>query len=139
MDQRSQERPGRYFNFCFKLESAINLAFKKLQTSSKKGDTIRIYHQAMDIEEIFGFHENKKWIDGVFSYILRDLMFKNPDALNLFIFDGIVNPELFEHLCLIENSTAVTLKSGERIKLGKNIKIIFETSDISNLPPSIAL
>lgn len=51
--------------------------------------------------------------------------------------DGPIDPKWFESMnSILDDNQILTLANGDRIRMGSNMKLLFETSDLSNVTAS---
>jgi dynein heavy chain 1 len=78
----------------------------------------------------------REWTDGLFTHILRKIIDNvrgELDKRQWIIFDGDVDPEWVENLnSVLDVNMLFTLPNGERLSIPKNVKIMFEVTDLKH-------
>ena len=81
---------------------------------------------------------SKDWVDGLASYYLRKYT-KNTDPTlqSWMLFDGPVDALWIENLnSVLDDSRLLCLANGQRIRLGDNIRLLFEAGDLREASPA---
>ncbi|ODV89200.1 hypothetical protein CANCADRAFT_32533 [Tortispora caseinolytica NRRL Y-17796] len=77
-----------------------------------------------------------EWKDGVLTKILRNIsnnVRMEAERQHIVVFDSPIDPEWAESLnSVLDDNKLLTLPTGERIKLGPNVHIFFETEDLNH-------
>ena len=94
--------------------------------------------KAISKDDLYGKLDNTtaEWTDGVFTGILRRII-DNARGESLkrhwIIFDGDVDPEWAENLnSVLDDNKLLTLPSGERLSIPKNVRIMFEVETLKH-------
>lgn len=80
----------------------------------------------------------KDWHGGLASHYIIDAT-KNPKPgiINWIVFDGPVDAIWIENMnSVLDDSRILCLANGQRIRLGENIKILFEVGDLDQASPA---
>lgn len=90
--------------------------------------------------ELFGQEilPSKDWVDGLASRYIREYT-QNEDMSiqNWILFDGPVDAVWIENLnSVLDDSRLLCLANGQRIRLGNNIRLLFETGDLKEASPA---
>lgn len=96
--------------------------------------------KAITMGELYGeeIMPSKDWIDGLASHYIRQFT-KNIDEelQNWILFDGPVDALWIENLnSVLDDSRLLCLANGQRIRLGDNIRLLFEVSDLKEASPA---
>ncbi|SBS80798.1 dynein heavy chain, putative [Plasmodium ovale] len=105
-----------------------------------KGVSYIIDAKCLDKEEIYGKLDNinLEWTDGVFTAILRKILYNCAEAGNAskrhwIVFDGDVDPEWAENLnSVLDDNKLLTLPNGERLPIPESVKILFEVDTLKH-------
>lgn len=95
--------------------------------------------KAVTNDELFGIinPSTREWKDGLFSVIMRDqanLTFPGPKWI---ILDGDIDPMWIESLnTVMDDNKVLTLASNERIALTKEMRLLFEISNLRSATPA---
>lgn len=90
-------------------------------------------------DELFGIINpaTREWKDGLFSTIMRDQSNITEDGPKWMILDGDIDPMWIESLnTLMDDNKVLTLASNERIALTKDMRLLFEVSDLKYATPA---
>ena len=94
--------------------------------------------KALSKEDLYGVLDpnTREWTDGLFTHILRKIIDNvrgELDKRQWIIFDGDVDPEWVENLnSVLDLNKLFTLPNGERLTIPKNVKIMFEVTDLKH-------
>ncbi|CRG93244.1 dynein heavy chain, putative [Plasmodium gallinaceum] len=105
-----------------------------------KGLSYVIDAKSLDKEEIYGKLDNinLEWTDGVFTAILRKILYNsaqsgNPPKRHWIVFDGDVDPEWAENLnSVLDDNKLLTLPNGERLPIPESVRILFEVDTLKH-------
>ncbi|CAA9986414.1 dynein heavy chain, putative [Plasmodium knowlesi strain H] len=105
-----------------------------------KGVSYIIDAKSLDKEEIYGKLDNinLEWTDGVFTAILRKILYNSAQSGNAtrrhwIIFDGDVDPEWAENLnSVLDDNKLLTLPNGERLPIPESVRILFEVDTLKH-------
>ncbi|GAW79183.1 hypothetical protein PGO_021530 [Plasmodium gonderi] len=105
-----------------------------------KGVSYIIDAKSLDKEEIYGKLDNinLEWTDGVFTAILRKILYNSAQSGNTtkrhwIIFDGDVDPEWAENLnSVLDDNKLLTLPNGERLPIPESVRILFEVDTLKH-------
>ncbi len=79
-----------------------------------------------------------EWVEGQIGAVIRNFLKGNPNVMNWVVLDGDIKPWADPLLNLLDEPYTLFLRTGERLRLtNSNIRIIFESDDISRAPPNI--
>lgn len=77
-------------------------------------------------------------MEGQIGAVIRNFLKVNPSVMNWVVLDGELKPWADPLLNLLDEPYTLFLRTGERLKLtNSNIRIIFESDNISKAPPNI--
>ena len=94
--------------------------------------------KALSKEDLYGVLDpnTREWTDGLFTHILRKIIDNvrgELDKRQWIIFDGDVDPEWVENLnSVLDLNKLFTLPNGGRLTILKNVKIMFEVTDLKH-------
>ena len=94
--------------------------------------------KALSKEDLYGVLDpnTREWTDGLFTHILRKIIDNvrgELDKRQWIIFDGDVDPEWVENLnSVLDMNKLFTLPNGERLTIPKNVRIMFEVTDLKH-------
>lgn len=105
-----------------------------------KGFSYIIDAKSLEKEEIYGKLDNinLEWTDGVFTAILRKILFNSSHSgkslrRHWIVFDGDVDPEWAENLnSVLDDNKLLTLPNGERLPIPSNVRILFEVDTLKH-------
>ena len=92
--------------------------------------------KALSKEDLYGVLDpnTREWTDGLFTHILRKIIDNvrgELDKRQWIIFDGDVDPDWVENLnSVLDMNMLFTLPNGERLTIPKNVRIMFEVTDL---------
>ena len=95
--------------------------------------------KAMSRSELLGSLDcdTREWKDGVLTHAVRQAIKEPPDVSVWIVCDGDVDPEWIENLnSVLDDNRLLTLASGERLTLGENINLVFETHNLVFASPA---
>lgn len=90
-------------------------------------------------DELFGIINpaTREWRDGLFSAIMRDQAILTDDGPKWIVLDGDIDPMWIESLnTVMDDNKVLTLASNERIALTKEMRLLFEVSDLKFATPA---
>merc|ERR1740128_1398188 len=94
--------------------------------------------KALSKEDLYGVLDpnTREWTDGLFTHILRKIIDNvrgELDKRQWIIFDGDVDPVWIENLnSVLDVNMLFTLPNGERLSIPRNVKIMFEVTDLKH-------
>lgn len=119
--------------------SQLHQKGQELLYEHKQVEITTIHPKALSIGELYG-EENaltKDWNDGLASYCLRQATNGQDDRHQWVLFDGQVDPSWIESLnSVLDDSRFLCLANGQRIRVKKEVKVLFEAEDLSSASPS---
>lgn len=89
--------------------------------------------------ELYGeeIEETKEWTDGLASKIIRKFAKDDANRRNWCVFDGPVDALWIENMnTVLDDNMTLCLANGERIKLRKEMKMLFEVQDLAVASPA---
>ena len=90
--------------------------------------------KSITMGELFGQEApaTKDWVDGLASHHIRQFTTRtDPDLQSWVVFDGPVDANWIESLnSVLDDSRLLCLANGQRIRLGDNIRLLFEVGDL---------
>lgn len=95
--------------------------------------------KAVTIYELMGkFDEtSREWADGLLSYAIRNASNDHSGKEMLVTFDGPVEPDWVENInSVMDDNKRLNLVTGEIIYLTEAVKVLIETSDLTNTSPA---
>ncbi|XP_014229978.1 dynein beta chain, ciliary-like [Trichogramma pretiosum] len=95
--------------------------------------------KAVTNDELFGVINpmTREWKDGLVSVLMRDQANLQGDGPKWIIFDGDIDPMWIESLnTVMDDNKVLTLASNERIALTKQMRLIFEISNLRTATPA---
>jgi dynein heavy chain 2 len=114
----------------------LHAALSKIQRPLKR---YVVNPKAMPREQLLGHidMDTREWFDGVITNSAR-LVVKEPLEVNSWIVcDGDIDPEWIESLnSVLDDNRLLTMPNGERIQVGPNVNMVFETHDLSSASPA---
>ena len=108
------------------------------QVDGVKGESYVVDPKAISKDDLYGKLDatTAEWTDGVFTGILRRIIDNARGEMNKrhwIIFDGDVDPEWAENLnSVLDDNKLLTLPSGERLSIPKNVRIMFEVETLKH-------
>jgi dynein heavy chain len=124
----------------------LQQAMTFLRTSNVQGDKFKkivmntVNPKSITMGELFGQEvlPSKDWCDGLASYFLRKYTKNEDDSVQSWIlFDGPVDALWIENLnSVLDDSRLLCLANGQRIRLGDNIRLLFEAMDLNEASPA---
>eukprot|EP00002_Diphylleia_rotans_P021405 TRINITY_DN4165_c0_g1_i7.p1 TRINITY_DN4165_c0_g1~~TRINITY_DN4165_c0_g1_i7.p1 ORF type:complete len:4191 (+),score=803.60 TRINITY_DN4165_c0_g1_i7:51-12623(+) len=108
-------------------------------TSVKISGTI--FPKGMRLAELFGVADEKsgEWIDGLIGYTTRQAIrdTSGPHVWKWIVFDGPIEPVWVENLnSVLDDNKTLCLANGERMRLGNDVRMVFETEDLEMATPA---
>lgn len=103
---------------------------------------IEVYYldpKAIPKDHFFGYYDKSttEWQDGIFSSIIRASNSSTECVPLWIVVDSDLDSSTMEAMnSMLDDNKLLTLGSGERLKVGKNIKLICETDSVSKLTPA---
>ncbi len=95
-----------------------------------------VFPKALSLGELYGeeMKETKEWKYGVASKIIKKAGAKTATWL---VFDGPLESQWVENLnSVLDDSRMLCLANAERIKLGENVRLVFEVEDMGRANPA---
>lgn len=95
--------------------------------------------KAVTNDELFGVINpaTREWKDGLFSVIMRDQANMSGDGPKWIVLDGDIDPMWIESLnTVMDDNKVLTLASNERIALTKQMRLLFEISNLRTATPA---
>ncbi|KAF5274393.1 hypothetical protein FQA39_LY07273 [Lamprigera yunnana] len=95
--------------------------------------------KAVTSNELFGVINpaTREWKDGLFSVIMRDQTNMGGNGPKWIVLDGDIDPMWIESLnSLMDDNKVLTLASNERISLTKEMRLVFEISNLRTATPA---
>lgn len=95
--------------------------------------------KAVTNDELFGIINpaTREWKDGLFSVIMRDMANLPPGGSKWIVLDGDIDPMWIESLnTVMDDNKVLTLASNERIALTKEMRLLFEISNLRTATPA---
>lgn len=95
--------------------------------------------KSITMGELYGLEnrDTKEWTDGLASQILRRSAKKEGNSRDWCVFDGPVDALWIENMnTVLDDTMALCLANGERIKLRPEMRILFETQDLAVASPA---
>lgn len=81
--------------------------------------------------------DTKEWTDGLASKIIRKFAKDESERNNWTVFDGPVDALWIENMnTVLDDNMTLCLANGERIKLKKEMKMLFEVQDLAVASPA---
>ncbi|CAG9317056.1 unnamed protein product [Blepharisma stoltei] len=128
---------------CYKtLANAItNLRIKHNsdQEEYQKVSYTVINPKALSMGELFGEYNDatQDWKDGVGSHIMREYSKREDTNYQWIIFDGPVDSLWIENMnTVLDDNMMLCLGNGERMKLRKEMRVLFEVLDLASASPA---
>lgn len=95
--------------------------------------------KAVTNDELFGVINRKtgEWIDGLFSFIMRNQCELGGNGPKWIVLDGDIDPQWIESLnTLMDDNKVLTLANNERIALRPEMRLLFEISHLRTATPA---
>lgn len=95
--------------------------------------------KAVTADELFGVinASTREWKDGLFSTIMRDQANLQGNGPKWIVLDGDIDPMWIESLnTVMDDNKVLTLASNERIALTKEMRLLFEISNLKTATPA---
>ncbi|KAK2706287.1 hypothetical protein QYM36_016355, partial [Artemia franciscana] len=95
--------------------------------------------KAVTRDELLGYVDDisRQWYDGIFTKTVREALLEDPGVMRWIVFDGCIDPEWIESFnSILDDNRILTLPSGDRLTFDSNLKLIFETDDLSLASPA---
>lgn len=95
--------------------------------------------KAVTNDELFGIinPSTREWKDGLFSVIMRDQVNLPAGGSKWIVLDGDIDPMWIESLnTVMDDNKVLTLASNERIALTKDMRLLFEISNLRTATPA---
>jgi dynein heavy chain len=124
------------------LEKALtSLRFQKDPNPRyNKIDCVVMNPKSITMGELYGQEilPSKDWVDGLASYYIRKFTKKEElEEQSWIVFDGPVDAKWIENLnSVLDDSRLLCLANGQRIRLGDNIRLLFEVGDLKEASPA---
>ena len=113
------------------------------QAQTKLGTTTKLFvvnPKAVSVAELYGVLDQttRDWTDGLLSNIFRELNRpSDKKEKKCIVFDGDVDAVWVENMnSVMDDNKILTLPNGERIRLQKNVALLFEVGDLQYASPA---
>lgn len=123
--------------------SAVRVLLESLEKlDDVKGDLYVIDPKAVDKEHLYGKLDGTtmEWTDGIFTFIIRQILLNQKgerDRRHWIVFDGEIDPDWAENLnSVLDDNMLLTLPSGERLEIPKNVRVILEVDNLAHATPA---
>ncbi|XP_008208864.1 dynein beta chain, ciliary-like [Nasonia vitripennis] len=113
--------------------------FRTYQNQKRKPYFNDLNPKAVTNDELFGIINpaTREWKDGLVSILMRDQANMHGDGPKWLIFDGDIDPMWIESLnTVMDDNKVLTLASNERIALTKQMRLLFEISNLRTATPA---
>jgi len=113
--------------------------FKTYQNQKRKPYFNDLNPKAVTNDELFGIinPSTREWKDGLFSTIMRDQANLPGNGPKWIVLDGDIDPMWIESLnTVMDDNKVLTLASNERIALTKEMRLLFEISNLKTATPA---
>ncbi|XP_055614548.1 dynein beta chain, ciliary, partial [Uranotaenia lowii] len=113
--------------------------FKTYQNQKRKPHFNDLDPKAVTNDELFGIINpaTREWKDGLFSVIMRDQANMGGNGPKWIVLDGDIDPMWIESLnTVMDDNKVLTLASNERIALTKEMRLLFEISNLRTATPA---
>lgn len=113
--------------------------FKTYHNSMQKATYTDLNPKAVTNDELFGIinPSTREWKDGLFSTIMRDQANMQSPGPKWIVLDGDIDPMWIESLnTVMDDNKVLTLASNERIALTKEMRLLFEISNLKTATPA---
>ncbi|XP_061501815.1 dynein beta chain, ciliary isoform X1 [Anopheles gambiae] len=113
--------------------------FKTYQNQKRKPHFNDLNPKAVTNDELFGIINpaTREWKDGLFSVIMRDQANMPGTGPKWIVLDGDIDPMWIESLnTVMDDNKVLTLASNERIALTKEMRLLFEISNLRTATPA---
>ncbi len=113
--------------------------YKTYQNQKKKPHFNDLNPKAVTNDELFGVinPSTREWKDGLFSVIMRDQANMTSPGPKWIVLDGDIDPMWIESLnTVMDDNKVLTLASNERIALSKEMRLLFEISNLRTATPA---
>ncbi|VDD87207.1 unnamed protein product [Enterobius vermicularis] len=111
---------------------------KTLEVSGRTITLFTFNPKSMPRKKLLGHMDSdtREWFDGVITSAIR-LAVKDSSKLAWIVCDGDIDPEWIEALnSVLDDNKILTMPSGERIQIGKNVNFLFETDSLKSASPA---
>ena len=95
--------------------------------------------KSISMAELYGFfsHMTGEWTDGLASTMMRSFVEEEGSHMKWVVFDGPVDALWIENMnTVLDDNMTLCLSNGERIRLKPEMRMIFETDDLSGASPA---
>ncbi|XP_058061407.1 LOW QUALITY PROTEIN: dynein beta chain, ciliary-like [Anopheles bellator] len=113
--------------------------FKTYQNQKRKPHFNDLNPKAVTNDELFGIINpaTREWKDGLFSVLMRDQANMPGTGPKWIVLDGDIDPMWIESLnTVMDDNKVLTLASNERIALTKEMRLLFEISNLRTATPA---
>ena len=113
--------------------------FKTYHNQKRKPHYNDLNPKAVTNDELFGIinPSTREWKDGLFSTIMRDQANLSGAGPKWIVLDGDIDPMWIESLnTVMDDNKVLTLASNERIALTKEMRLLFEISNLRTATPA---
>lgn len=123
--------------------SVIHVLQEALErVDGQQGVIYTIDPKAISKDQLFGYLDTttNEWTDGIFTHIIRQIyndVRGESSRRHWIVFDGDVDPEWAENLnSVLDDNKLLTLPTGDRLSLPKNVRILFEVENLRYATPA---
>jgi dynein heavy chain len=94
--------------------------------------------KAISMNEMYGYvNSSQEWFDGLASKVMRQAAQETGDEKTWVIFDGPVDAIWIENMnTVLDDNMTLCLSNGQRIKLRKEMRMLFEVNDLLVASPA---
>jgi dynein heavy chain len=94
--------------------------------------------KAISMDEMYGYvNSSQEWFDGLASKVMRSAANETGDEKTWVIFDGPVDAIWIENMnTVLDDNMTLCLSNGQRIKLRKEMRMLFEVQDLLVASPA---
>lgn len=113
--------------------------YKTYQNQKRKPHFNDLNPKVVTNDELFGIinPSTREWKDGLFSTIMRDQANLPGSGPKWIVLDGDIDPMWIESLnTVMDDNKVLTLASNERIALTKEMRLLFEISNLRTATPA---
>ena len=135
--------PGSGKSTCIEILKDSMTTLRKEGSADEKFQNVTVEvlnPKAIDITELYGELNiaTQEWRDGLVSKLLREAANEVEKDRNWIIFDGPIDDTWIENLnSVLDDSMTLCLSNGQRLKLRKEMNILFEVQSLENSSPGI--
>jgi dynein heavy chain len=94
--------------------------------------------KAISMDEMYGYvNSSQEWFDGLASKVMRLAAQETGDEKTWVVFDGPVDAIWIENMnTVLDDNMTLCLSNGQRIKLRKEMRMLFEVQDLLVASPA---